>query len=34
MSIIVSKPDKGAEVVILNRNDYISKMAHILNSLL
>ena len=30
-SIVISKPDKGSCVVILNRHDYVNKMADILN---
>ena len=30
-SIVISKPGKGNGVVIMNKNDYHSKMLHILN---
>ena len=29
--IVVSKPDKGSVIVILNKDDYISKMMEIIN---
>ena len=30
-SIVISKPDKGNGVVIMNKNDYQAKMLHILD---
>ena len=31
-NIVITKPDKGSEVVILNKNDFIDKMLRILDN--